>query len=186
MFTIRLQKTLAALAIVIASASALQAQQSKNAAPQAPLPAQIVAAKKVFIAYAGGDTEIAGYSGDADRTYNQFYAAIKSWGQYEIVPAPAGADLVFEIGFIHPVSQAHVDGEGKTYKAGGAGDDPQFKLAIRDPKSNVLLWTLSRHISVALLTSNQNKNFDQAMNYFLDDIKKLVGPTAPAVPGAPK
>jgi hypothetical protein len=184
--TVRLQKTLVVLAIVIASAAMLEAQPSKNAVPQAPLPAQIVAAKKVFISYAGGDTDIAGYSGDADRTYNQFYVAIKSWGQYEIVPAPAGADLVFEISFIHPVSQAHVDGEGKTYKAGGAGDDPQFKLAIRDPKSNILLWTLSRHIPFALLTSNQNKNFDQTMNYFLDDIKKLVGPTAPAIPGASK
>lgn len=181
--TIHLRKTLVAFVIVI-SAAMLEAQQPKNAVSQAPLPAQIGAAKKVFISYADGDTDIAGYSGDADRTYNQFYAAIKSWGHYEIVPAPASADLVFEIGFIHPVSQAHVDGEGKTYKAGGAGDDPQFKLAIRDPKSNVLLWTLSRHIPFALLTSNQNKNFDQTMNYFLDDIKELVGSTTSAVPNA--
>jgi hypothetical protein len=184
--TIHLQKTLVVLAIVIASATMLEAQQSKNTVPQAPLPAQIVAAKKVFIAYAGGDTDIAGYSGDADRTYNQFYAAIKSWGQYEIVPAPASADLVFEIGFIHPFSSVHVDDEGKIFAARGPSDDPQFKLAIRDPKSNVLLWTLSRHIPIALLTSNQNKNFDLIMNYFLDDIKKLVGPTASAAPVAPK
>jgi hypothetical protein len=186
MLSIRLQKTLLTLALVIASAAMLEAQQSKNAVPQAPLPAQIGAAKKVFISYAGGDSDIAGYSGDADRTYNQFYAAIKSWGQYEIVPAPTGADLVFEIGFIHPVSLAHVDDEGKAVRSNGALDDPQFKLAIRDPKSNVLLWTLSRHIPIALLTSNQNKNFDLTMNYFLADIKKLVGPTAPAVPGASK
>ena len=183
--TIRLQKALVALVIVIASASMLEAQQSKNAVPLAPLPAQIVAAKKVFISYAGGDTDIAGYSGDADRTYNQFYAAIKSGGQYEIVPAPAGADLVFEIGFIHPLSLIHIEG-AKVFEARGPADDPQFKLAIRDPKSNVLLWTLSRHIPIALLTSNQNKNFDQTMNYLLDDIKKLVGPMADAAPGASK
>jgi hypothetical protein len=102
------------------------------------------------------------------------------------VPAPVSADLIFEIGFIHPFSSVHVDDEGKSFAARGPSDDPQFKLAIRDPKSNVLLWTLSRHIPIALLTSNQNKNFDLIMNYFLDDIKKLVGPTAPAAPVAPK
>ena len=181
--TIHLRKTLVAFVIVI-SAAMLEAQPPKNAIPRAPLPAQIVAAKKVFIAYAGGDTDIAGYSGEADRTYNQFYAAIKSWGQYEIVSTPATADLVLEIEFIHPLSSIHVDDEGKGYKARGPEDDPQFKLAIRDPKSNVLLWTLSRHISIALLTSNQNKNFDQTMNDFLDDIKKLVGSTTSAVPNA--
>ncbi len=184
--TIHPRNFLAALVIVLLSVSMLEAQQPKNAVPQVPLPAQIVVAKKVFISYAGGDTNIAGYSGDADRTYNQFYAAIKSWGQYEIVPGPATADLVLEIGFIHPLSLVHVDDVGKGLVARGSSDDPQFKLAIRDPKSNVLLWTLSRHIPIALLTSNQNRNFDQTMNYFLDDLKKLVAPIPPAAPGVSK
>jgi hypothetical protein len=58
--------------------------------PAAPRPAQIVAAKKVFISNAGVGT---------DMTYDQFYAAIKGWGRYELVASPADADLVFEISF---------------------------------------------------------------------------------------
>ena len=34
-------------------------------------------------------------------TYNEFYAAMKSWGRYELVSSPADADMVFEIRFAY-------------------------------------------------------------------------------------
>ena len=37
--------------------------------------------------------------GGPDRTYNEFYAVVKGSGSYELVSAPAGADLIFEISF---------------------------------------------------------------------------------------
>ena len=87
------------LAILLLQVSALTAQQSK-AVPTAPIPPQILAAKKVFIANAGGD-EMTGddqrFSGGPDRAYNEFYAAMKSWGRFEIVNSPADADLLLEI-----------------------------------------------------------------------------------------
>jgi len=57
--------------------SAAQAKQDE----QAPIPAQIVAAKKVFIANGGGDDPGMPdplFSGGSDRPYNQFYASLKS------------------------------------------------------------------------------------------------------------
>jgi hypothetical protein len=168
--TIRLQKVLMTLVLALAFASTVKAQTPKVTVPNAPLPAQIVAAKKVFISYAGGESGQAGYSGESDRTYNQFYAAIKAWGQYEIVPTPAAADLVFEIGFINPF---------KDVTRGYSETDTQFRFVIRDPKSNVLLWTLYQHVLEARTAGNRDKNFDQGMDYLLDDIKRLVGPPIP-------
>jgi len=71
--------------LFVALASGLQvpiltAQQAKMAA--APIPAQISAAKRVFVANAGGDspsTEDPLFAGGPDRAYNQFYAAMKTW-----------------------------------------------------------------------------------------------------------
>jgi hypothetical protein len=53
-------------------------QQAKDAAPPAPVPTPIATAKKVFIANAPGDNLPASLGGP-DRTYNEFYAAIRSW-----------------------------------------------------------------------------------------------------------
>ncbi|MGC2793613.1 MAG: hypothetical protein WA899_16430, partial [Candidatus Sulfotelmatobacter sp.] len=93
-----------ALFLIVAISALIQAvsaQQSKETAP-APVPAQIAAAQKVFISNAGGaslETVIdeTVFNGGPDRPYNQFYAAMKSWGRYEVVSTPADADLVFEI-----------------------------------------------------------------------------------------
>lgn len=134
----------------------------------APVPAQIRSAKKVFIAYAGGDSnaDYARYSGSATRTYDQFYAAMKTWGHYELASGPADAELVFEISFAEP--QARVSG-GSSYP------DPHFKLAIVDVRTRILLWTVTEHIDVAILQENRDKNFDQAMVDLVNDVSTLAG-----------
>jgi hypothetical protein len=57
------------------SAPLLDAQQLTDPAP-APLPAQIIAGKKVFISNASGETNLR--AGTADLNYRQFYASTKS------------------------------------------------------------------------------------------------------------
>ena len=93
------------IALVLASAMVLRAQQQGNA-PAAPVPEQISAAKKVFISNGGGDAVSADFfksQGNPNKLYDEFYAAMKSWGRYELVAAPANADLVFEINFAVPI-----------------------------------------------------------------------------------
>src|SRR6266576_6551887 len=78
----------------------ISAAQQKKPTHLAPIPGQILTANKGFIANGGGDEsryEAASYSGGPDRAYNEFYAAIKTCGRYELVAAPGDADLVFEI-----------------------------------------------------------------------------------------
>jgi|SRR5579863_2826568 len=162
----------AVLAIVFLTTSALNAQSSKDAAP---IPAQITSARKVFISNAGQDG-LGGFSGDPDRAYNQFYAAVKSWGQYDLVSAPADADLVFEIGFDVPAVGANVV-KGDSI---GPGYAPQFKLRILDPKTHITLWAFTQHVQWALLAGNRDKNFDQGMASLVTDLKKFAAPSPAA------
>lgn len=80
-------KALAVAALFVAGVSTITtyAQQSPDT-PAAPVPVQIASARKVFISNAGQESSFRAvhdqwYSGGPNRTYNQFYAAMKDWGR---------------------------------------------------------------------------------------------------------
>jgi hypothetical protein len=134
----------------------LSAKQSKGPAP-APVPVQIGAAQKVFISNAGGESfetviDQTVFNGGPDRPYNEFYAAVKSWGRYEIVSSPADADLVLEISWVLTDTGLKLPVLG------------QLRLVIVDPKTHVTLWNFTEYVRGAILLGNRDKNFDQAMN----------------------
>jgi hypothetical protein len=155
---------------------ALNAQQAKGPAP-APVPAQISAAQKIFISNAGGESletviEQTVFDGGPDRPYNQFYAAMKSWGRCELVSSPADADLVLEISWVLTDTGLRLPVLG------------QLRLVVIDPKTHVTLWNLTEYVRGAILLGNRDKNFDQAMNTVLGRLKTLMlspVPTADAV-----
>src|SRR5947207_1898489 len=124
-------------------------QKSTDVLP-APLPAQIHNSKKVFISNAGGDTNYL-YSGGPDRLYDHFYAAIQSWGRYQLVTSPAEADLVFAVSFSNQfVAENGPTGNGSSqHLVGRSLTDSQFRLTILDPGTRVTLWTLTTICSVA-------------------------------------
>lgn len=138
--------------------SVLKAQQAFVLFP-APLPIQIANGKKVFVSNAGEVTTHS-YSGDSRRCYDQFYAALKSWGRYELVGSPGEADLVLEISF----TNTHF------------GD--QFRLVILDPGTRVVLWPFTEHIAFASRQANRDKNFDQALNLLVNDLRNVAGQPA--------
>ncbi|MBS1859256.1 MAG: hypothetical protein JST11_28030 [Acidobacteria bacterium] len=141
-------------------------QPPATSAPRAPVPTQIVNGKKVFVANAGQDSyaihRIVIFGGSPDRVYNEFYAALKEWGKYELVTAPADADLVFEIG---------VTLSDNGWRAPEIG---RLHLAIRDPRTNVVLWTFLRHVPVALHQGNRDKNLGLALSDVVSRLKDLV------------
>jgi hypothetical protein len=111
-------------------------------------------AKKVFISNNPGDNAVP--EGTPEVTYDEFYAAMKSWGRYELVSTPADADLVFEISF-------------------NFGPTPYLRLLILDQKTHVLLWPIAQQVKPWALAATRRKNFDQAMANLVDDFKKLAG-----------
>jgi non-ribosomal peptide synthetase component F len=140
----------------IPSSPMLMAQQQPM--PSAPIPAQILAAKRVFISNGGDDDWTIPHQIHVPTlTYNQFYADIKSWGKYELVPSPADADVVFEI-------RSYDSREARL----------QVHLSILDPKTHVTLWSLTQEVEGASRTAIARKNFDEGMSALVGDLRKLV------------
>ena len=159
------------LLILLLQVSVAAAEQAKLALT-APIPRQILVAKKVFIANAGGDErpDDSIFNGGPQRVYDAFYAEVKAAGRYEIVDTPADADILFEIGFTAPmVSGAGARGDSLAIKP----YDPQLRLAIRDPKTNALLWAFTEHVQWAILQGNRDKNFDQTLARIVRDLRSL-------------
>jgi hypothetical protein len=162
-----------ALAVLVPCISLAQSKQAS--APAAPVPAQILTAKKIFIANAGGDEMAEGdpiFSGGPDRAYNQFYTAMKLWGRFQIVDSPAPADLLLEIR--QDVSAVNPSSKG------GSTFIPQFRLKIRDPKTNALLWGFDVHSEFGVGQSSSDHNFDQAVDRLVSNFRALVAQPEPA------
>jgi hypothetical protein len=173
-----------ALAITWIAVPGLIAQERKELLP-APLPVQIYAARKVFVSNAGDET-LGEFSGGPDRAYNQLYAAVKGGGRYELVAAPADAELVFEISIATRILGESVSGGGGQMVSNRTIKDPQLRLTIWDLKTHVLLWTFIEHVQTALLQGNRDKNFEHAMAALVNDIKNVAGQPAPAASGGAK
>ena len=163
----------ACLAMWLSSDYRCAAQQSVHV-PPAPVPSLILTATKVFVANGGGDESLFDwpqYSGGPDRLYNEFYAAMKSWGRYELVSTPGEADLVFEIRLtsVQPMRSEPLREQNPQY-------DSQFHLAIRDVKTHETMWGLTEHAQTAILQGNRDKNFEQALGGILSELRRIAGP----------
>jgi hypothetical protein len=162
------------LVMFVMQVAFLSAQSAKLAA--APVPAPILAAKKVFIANDGGEAIFDDPKyGDVDRAYNQFYAAMKTWGRYELAGTPADADLLLEIRLTVSWQPREVLRE---QSSSAVPYDPLFRLVIRDARTNAVLWGLTEHVRWAILQGNLDKNFDQAMAKLVGDVQALTGQAA--------
>jgi hypothetical protein len=171
--TVQGRTLLFALAVTLLPVRAAWAQIPYAVSP-APTPPQIAAAKKVFISNAGADgTSYAALKrgGDPQQPYDSLYAAMKSWGHYELVDAPSDADLVFAIRFTAPLTDC-----GKL-----ASYAPQLELKILETKSHFLLWTVTEPVEGAIRKATWERNFGQGMTNLLDDVKKLSGQPAAKV-----
>ncbi|MGA3080515.1 MAG: hypothetical protein ABSD44_03925 [Terracidiphilus sp.] len=155
------------IAMLLPTSLALLAEKP-NESPAAPLPSQILTAKKVFIANGGGGFDKEMWSGEPSRTYNEFYGAIKAWGHYDLVGTPAEADLVLQISI---TSSARILGQAVV---------PWFqvRLALLDPKTNTLLWALDEFIPEKpglgmMFKGKRDKEFDDGVDRIVGSLKAL-------------
>jgi hypothetical protein len=131
--------------------------------PAAPVPSPIFTAKTLFISNASG--EILLPAGTPDLTYNEFYAAMKNWGRYEIVSNPADANLVFEIRFMNSRTDQNF----------------QFRVVVLDSKSHVILWAFSENVRQSGNPKTSRKYFDDAMAAMVGDLTNLAKQPSAAV-----
>ena len=142
-----------------------------NAPPAAPVPDQITSARKIFISNGGENcSDPDRLAGTPNITFNQFYAGMKTWGRYQIVSRPADADLVFEITFECPLSLGPAS-QANAY-------DSRVRLHILDPKTDVILWTITEHAEEAYLKKTKETNLVSAVSAVVTALKTLTSPGA--------
>lgn len=146
----------------------------KPKVPRGPVPAQIANASKIFIANAPGDS-FPDSDGGPERPYDEFYVALKTWGQYELVASPAEADAVFEISYTNSL----IGLGGTSTAVCSSTTNPRLLLVIVDPKTQTPLWWFAEGIegkeSVFRPTPKLGDAFPAALSKLVDDVKKLSG-----------
>jgi hypothetical protein len=166
-----MSRTFVAIAVfsllaVLSFSARLANAQEKTVAPPAPVPAQLLTAKRVFVSNGGLDGlafQAFHKLGDVNQPYNAFYAALNSWGRYSLVAAPAEADLVFEIRFTAPFNgDEHVP----SYV-------PQLNLTIYDAKTRFVLWTILAPVEGAFRKTTFIKNVNQGITDLMASLKGL-------------
>jgi hypothetical protein len=161
------------LAMLFTSVPHLSAQ-----APAAPLPSQILTAKKVFISNLGGGLDPKLWSGGTAQPYNELYAAIKNSGKYQLVAAPADADLILQISYANPLTDV-----GGTKESGAnSSTTPQLTLVLLDPKTNIALWTFNEKTSTTHLQKGRDQALADSIGALVSDLKALTA--QPAVTAA--
>jgi hypothetical protein len=147
----------------LAPVTALPQQPAETPGPAvAPIPTQLLTAKRVFVGNGAGDDDpaLTKYTNGPNGLYNQFYAGVKNLGQYEIVAVPGDADIVLEL----RVDYAHYN-HAVTY--------PKFRLEVRDPKTNVLLWSFTEPVNGAFFAKTGRRNVAQSLGKLADDLKRV-------------
>ena len=132
---------------------------------QAPVPTQIAAARTIFHVNNGAD---ANFPITAQDSYNRIYSALQAWGHFQLVSSPDQADLVFQLRSIAPITGVYGDRTGAY-----AINSPAFQLAIKDPKSNVTLWTINSPVEVAGRKAARAHWLDIAVTNLVSRVKVL-------------
>lgn len=140
--------------------------------PAPPIPAEISAAKTVFLGN-GGDECLGFVSGD--RAFADFYAAMRSWGRFELAASPAAAQLGLTLRFSCPIVVP-----GVTHGNSGSSQVlSRLTLVIRDVATRATLWTVVIPVDPAILQSHRNDNVDAAVGKLISSLDSLAAGAAP-------
>lgn len=132
---------------------------------QAPVPTPLLNGKRAFISYELGDVTAfpEAYSGGPERAYGEFYAAMKTWGRYELVADPADADVVFAVRFSDP-----------------AGGTPQIRIGVTDARSKIVLWGFVEQVDFKFRKKNRDLAFTDSVKLLVTDIQTLISQNSAA------
>jgi hypothetical protein len=135
---------------VAAAQSTTPAPNPPASTPHPPAPTQIAAAHKIFLTNAGAAPN---FPIDQARAYESIYAALQSWGKFQLVPSADEADLVFSLHDVAPITNLVGDANGGTYSL----NTPAFQLSIIDPHTQAHLWTITSPV----LLDGRGKTYDR-------------------------
>jgi hypothetical protein len=74
-------------------------------------------------------------------------------------------------------------GPSSPNKANGAADPlPMFRLVVYERQTHFVLWAVTESIEIAFVQKTHDRNFDEALNRVMDDLKGVVGRASLAKP----
>ena len=139
--------------------------QITSASP-APVPSAVLAAKRVFLSNLGDDiravTEYRIMKVSPGTEFDEFYAALKTWGHYELTDSPSDADAVFAFSVETGVV------------VGGGATSLMLRLQILDTKTGFVLWTITT--SPVIPGRNSNGELAASMSELINSLKGLAPP----------
>src|SRR5580704_2317965 len=171
----KLLRQLSICTLLILLSFDMPAQTTTN--PAAPVPPQIGAAKTVFLANAGEET-----NNFSERGYADLYNGLTQWNHYQLTSNPASADLIFELHYLSPVAGQEVfKGESM-----GSTNTPRFRLVILDRATNVIVWSVSEFVNTTARKKTFEQQCDDAVDLLLSDAKALSAGQLPTVAATSK
>ena len=144
---------------------------------QTPVPSQLATAHTVFLASAGAPGSGGNEKQIAEMVYTTFYNALSAAHRYQLVDAPAAADLSMTIS-----AQSHISDVSN----GSSSDSAYLHLAIYDVKTHTLIWAIDEDIQGAFREKTFQHNVDTTVTVLIDDLNTLANGKLPGDTGTGK
>jgi hypothetical protein len=167
-----------AFCFVFLAAMVVTAKDRKDI-PKAPLPSELVTAKKVFLAKGAGANAHT-VEGGFDLAFDAFYSEMKSWGRYAITDKPEDADLIMEISY--KVTEGGPRVWSSTNTSNNQTDvystqtfDAQLTLMVYDSHTKTALWSTTVPPGRAFRKKNQEKEMIKAGETLVTNLKERLG-----------
>jgi hypothetical protein len=161
-------------AFLLTSLSSRASDKHRKDVPEAPLPASVVSAKKIFLTNGGGSA----------LAFDEFYSKMKEWGRFEIVGSPSTADIVVDLRYFVEDDGTRVSSytntyTGQTQVVSHRVVDPQLSVNIYDAKTKDLLWSVTDHRRLARREKNREKETINSADRLIDGMKeRIAAPTS--------
>ncbi len=144
-----------------------------DVAMDGPIPPELAHPGRIFVT--NGNSDIARFSytftGDSARAYTEFYKALATSGDYQLVGQPDQADLVLVVS----TSTRPMFG----YNGGDASaSQPCLRILVIDRRTAIPIWTMIQPIDFALFHKNRDKAFERAMHRLVGEFEAFTN-TAP-------
>jgi hypothetical protein len=143
-------------------------------------PSSIGAVPRVFLSSTGNAYEMGRFTFDWPALpYNMLYAALQNTGRFQLVMAPAQAELIFEIHYADPERNIYIGtSDGSATPEYEDYDSPQIKLVVWNSATRAVLLVTTEYVG--------NDSFEQAIASLVDKVEAALGQPAATVTEAAK
>jgi hypothetical protein len=154
------------------------AAKDKKDLQKAPLPSELLTAKKVFLSKGVGATALT-VKGGFDLAFDAFYSGMKDWGRYTITDKPEDADLIMQVSYSVESQGTEVNGDANRVSSRLIFEG-NLSLVVYNSQKKTELWSTSTAPGKAFLKKNQEKEMIKAGEKLVNNLKERMAVSSPA------